>query len=100
MTLDEMRGLKSQLEKLLDSQGWRTHAQSIEEQVRLRRQNVFGLQVRGLDDAFSLAREQGEVAGLLLSLAIPSARILDLQTDIQRALTAERESAEDEETTV
>ena len=82
----EMQELAAFLRRFLESQEWSWLKKCCEEQVRLRRMEMFSERPKGLDDLVKLAGRQGEVVGIMSVMAYPSFVLDDLEHDIAVAL--------------
>jgi hypothetical protein len=94
MTYDEARSLEREIETLLDHPGWKRIKNSVEEQVRLRRQEDFSTSITGFDTVIRLAVGRGEIAGLRLAITLPQIILDDVKADIKAILEEEREKGE------
>ncbi|MBW2081548.1 MAG: hypothetical protein JRI39_00340 [Deltaproteobacteria bacterium] len=94
--LAELRAQQSALKKLLEGRGWAELKRALEEQIRGRRQRIFGLEFKGIEDLSELLRTRGEIAGLLLAIQMPELMLEDLREDIQQMLEEDREEKENE----
>ena len=95
MTYDEAREKQRELEALLGHPGWKRLMATVEEQVRLRRQEDFNTSITGMGVMFKLASSRGEIAGLKLALTLPVILLEDLRADIADMLAVEREAERD-----
>jgi hypothetical protein len=97
MNYDEARERQRELEALLNHPGWLRIQLSVEEQIRLRRQEDFNTVIVGMDTVIHLAGGRGEIAGLKLAMALPTIILDDIKADILRMLEEEREKEKEGE---
>lgn len=84
MPLEDLRTLKLDLSRLLDSRGWQAFCSILQGQIRARRAALVETRLGRLDDCFELVRMQGELAGLQAIKGLPEAIIEELKFEIER----------------
>lgn len=71
--------------------GWSVLRELVHGQVTLRRQSIFSIPINGVEDAFKLANEKSEIAGLQLAMKLPEILLEDLEKDLRLLLEIEEE---------
>lgn len=89
---DELRAEEFALKSLVDSTGWKALLVMVDGQLASRRIELFNTSVRGLEDAFSIAKRQGEMAGLQLAIALPGYQLQALHQLVEDLLESERQA--------
>ncbi|HEX6824733.1 MAG TPA: hypothetical protein VF077_00340 [Nitrospiraceae bacterium] len=90
-TYDDLQQTRRDLVELTNQPGWKLVKDIIDQQCRLRRIQVFGIQPSGLDDAFQLTRLQGEVAGLQFIQSLVATLLDEVQSNLDAKLAEEEE---------
>jgi hypothetical protein len=91
MLIAEARAKQTQLKDLVTHPGWSLLRELVHGQVTLRRQSIFSSHIQSLEDAFKLASEKSEIAGLQLAIKLPEILLEDLENDLRLLLEIEQE---------
>ena len=83
----------SKWKKFLAESTWLELVDSYQETVRSKRNTIFQMQVKSLDEAFMLSYLTAEVAGVQDAIARPLARLEEATADLNIALEEERNNA-------
>ncbi len=92
--LQELFSDRKALKELLEHPGWKLLSSVVEQQIRLRRIELFVKELSGLDACFALAKSQGEVAGLQMLQHLVSSLIADADANISAIQTEMEEENE------
>lgn len=81
------------LEELASQPGWKVLLAALDEQVRVRRNEIFALDLNDFSDIFRLSRFKGETAGIQFAMGGCIQMLIDdARTDLDAIITKEREA--------